>query len=210
MKEKNIRKDYVESIDELKEGIMLGIVGIHYYNLFKKATQKINNDEVVVKFWNDLIDQTKYSKLNNITTGALSIISGTALGTIMAKIGGSYSDLVTAALLIAEGTFALPMLVVDKANHYEAKGCELELEGLRVLYPDLYDIELIFNQVPYSKISEGYKANFTTDRYEGKQIYLKAHKEYEKYKAENPDKKISDLLKPEEFVKNIKVEENTL
>ena len=198
MKKKDIRKNYVESIDELKAGIMPGDTGFYYYNFFKKASEKINNNRVIVRFWNNLIELTKYRKFIDKFINFSSAISGTAIGAIMARIGGNYSNLLTCALIGTELPFALGATF---DIYVEKLVCVMELEGLKVLYPDLYDIELIFNQIPYSQISEGYKQDFTTDRYVGKQLYQKAHEEYIKYMAENKGKKFEELLNPEYFVK---------
>ncbi len=210
MKEKDIREDYVKSIDELKEGIMLGVIGIHYYNLFKKASEKINNDSAIIRFWNNLVEYNKYAKSIDKCVNISSAVAGTAIGTVMAKIGSNYSDLLTCALLVAEAAPFAGVTLATYANKQEKLMCAMELEGLRVLYPDLYDIELIFNKVPYVQISEGYKQDFSTDRYVGKQIYKKAHEEYEKYLAENKGKKFEELLNPEDFVKKVELDDKEM
>ena len=184
---KNIRKKGVEDIHEIEE--VLKKENPEYYQILQNVKKSVGNDWSVVIFWNALATTELISSKQNIGSTLSALGIGTAAGIVM-------SYLTNQALGVAGlvGGFAsLDLSLFGYAfngptNMDEKYKKQLELESLKVMYPDLYDLELVFNQADL----EAVKKSIQETGYDGKQIYIEANKKWKEYLENNkytrPDK----------------------
>ena len=199
---KNIRKQGVEDIYELEE--ILRNENPEYYEILKGIEKSVNNPYTIIIFWNALASTETISSKQNAgeTLTALSI--GTALGILVSYLGGGDPQSLGAATLVG-GIAGLDMSLLGAAlngptNMSEKERYQLKIEGMLVMHPELYDLELAFNQADLEAVRNSVKET----GYDGKQIYVEANKRWKKYledhkftRPEKLDKEAHEFLEEE-------------
>ena len=194
---KNIRKNGVENAKELEE--ILKQENPEYYALFQQVKQSVS-DWVIDMFWNALAKTEIISETQEVGEKLSALGFGTALGVVISYMGnpeglglaglvGSFAGL---NFSLIGGALSGPTVLTAKDKKL------LEIESMVVMYPDLYDIELIFNRADL----EAVKQSIAETGYDGKQIYIEANKKWEKYWEKNKFKRPSTLKKANTFIEH--------
>ncbi len=184
---KNFRKSHIEHVWDLD--MLFRAENPQRERLYQEALDKINNDKLVVDFWNLLVDYKKNDKEDYQLDIAQSALATSITSNILSVNGNGVLSTITA--LGAAG-----MLVDFAVNNLhkipKAERIQASLEAMRVIEPELYNIELCFNKAPMHLIpmvSDGTNPEKPKDglkyepNFEGKDRYIELHNKLLKNKC---------------------------
>ena len=165
---------------------------------FMEAMRRVGDRKVVSDFWNLLVDYKKHDKtfgvfdsnktLDGFSNWVVALLGVAAAGGVVGKICQLNQNEIAASLTAIAANLTIMgldvKLLTNSFYHQpEARRIQQSMEAMRILYPDLYDIELCFNKVDMNLIKN-------TD-FVGKKAYQEANKIWNNAKE---DGKTNDVL----------------
>ena len=146
---KNIRKTKVENISEIAASLYLESLERGQY--FMDKASKIANNDLVKEFWNLLVDYKKNDKFfkiedDNEPFTYANYITAVLGGNIAAQVFNA-AGLETTGTLTSFAAFCVAMagLKSTLVNDPKKREIDAELNFMMIQQPELYDIELCFN-----------------------------------------------------------------
>ena len=183
---KNIRKSHIEHVWELD--MPFRVENPQRARLFQEACDKINNDKLIVDFWNLLVDYKKNDKDDYQIDIAKAALATSVTSNILSANGNGVLSVVTAL----GATGMLVDFVVNSLHKIpKADRIQASLQAMRVIEPELYNIELCYNKAPMHLIpmvSDGTTPEKPKDGlkyepdFEGKNEYIELHNRLLKHK----------------------------
>lgn len=182
----NIRKKHINNTWEID--LPLRVENPQRARMFEEASDRIKNDELIVDFWNLLVDYKKYDKEDLLAGKELATLVATATTGVLLANGNTISTGITAlsTLALAVSSAVNNFHDVPKAGRIQAA-----LEAMRIIEPELYNVELCFNKAPMHLIpmvSDGTNPEAPKDglkyepNFEGKDRYIELHNKLVKNK----------------------------
>ena len=184
----NIRKKPVKNWLEIDH--VLRIENPEREVLFKEAMEKVGDKQIVTDFWNLLTEYGNHNKTFGVVSekfldGNLNYLV-TLLGLVAAggtmygilSMTGSQEAANWAATLANAGIIGANAVALTNDFYHQPKAQKIQnaLEAMRILYPDLYDIEMCHNKVDMNLIKNGDLPGRRAYK-EANKIWLKAKEE---------------------------------
>lgn len=163
---KNMRKHYANSIEEIEEFLFKQNRTIA--RQFVETCGKIHNDEVVLLYWNKLVELEQSQKLQKCLFASFALVTGAALGNAVASVLNNYKEIILPYIL-AQTAYTLSVGFINKFEKVCQSNLYQTIESMTVLEPELYDIGLVYNDWDKNKID--------TSEYDGKKLYQQLNKD---------------------------------
>ena len=153
---KNIRKHKVDSVQEIIDNLEPGLK-----EEFEDICKKMDKPFIIRYYWNKLVEYGKLAK-EDLADNLLMAGGSSMIASSLFMFNGNF-DAAAVLNFVATGMFAGSIA----ADYLSNKGTktQMQLERMRILVPELYDVELVFN---------GYRRqDIDTSEYDGKARYQK-------------------------------------
>lgn len=204
----NIRKKPVKNWLEIDH--VLRIEKPEREVLFKEAMEKVGDKQVVTDFWNMLVEYKNHDKSFGVvssqklpdgnTNWVVTLLSIAAAGGTMygiLKLNGYQDAANWTSILANAGIIGANGKAIFNDFHHQPKAQKIQnaLEAMRILYPDLYDIELCYNKVDMDLIKKG--------DLRGKKAYQEANRIWNEAKKQGKENDIATRFKMKNAMEKI-------